>query len=97
MKPTYRCAKTGVLYPPELVDRWGQDGIGDGYGPTPVSFHLRPTGRKLDGQDVYEAVRAPLAALMVADNAEDDTTAAETFSRGFTHPRSGPRAGRPNA
>lgn len=40
MKTVYRDQRTGTLYPADIVENWGRDGVGDGYGIEPRAFHL---------------------------------------------------------
>ena len=43
MKAMLRDHRTGIIYPAAIAESWGRNGVGDGYGPVPVAFHLIPT------------------------------------------------------
>lgn len=85
MKPVLRDPRSGERYPVALLEEWGVNGVGDGYGPFPIAFHLvqnQHTG-------AYEAAgrrggfSTPLAVEMVADNTPEPTLGPLRFSKRF--------------
>lgn len=86
MKPVLRDPRTGVRYPVEVLDEWGQNGVGDGYGPQPIAFHLVEDARTgaMQAAGRKGGFDTPLAVEMVADSTPEPTLAPERFARGFT-------------
>lgn len=86
MKPVLRDPRSGERYPVDVLEEWGQNGVGDGYGPFPIAFHLvedKRTGA-LQAAGRAGGYSMPLAVEMVADNTPEPTLAGLRFSRGFT-------------
>lgn len=86
MKPQLHDPRSGAKYPMEVLDEWGVNGVGDGYGPQPIAFHLveDPRTGALQAAGRKGGYSTPLAVEMVADNTPAPTLAALRFSRGFT-------------
>lgn len=86
MKPVMRDPRTGQHYPMATVEEWGVNGVGDGYGPVPIAFHLvedKRTGA-LEVAGRARGITLPLAVEMVPDNTAEPDLGPLRFSRRFT-------------
>ena len=85
MKPVLRDPRSGARYPMELLDEWGVNGVGDGYGPVPIAIHLveNPRTGALEVAGRKGGFTTPLAVEMVADNTPDPDLGPLRFSRDF--------------
>lgn len=74
------CVKCGTQYPSQYVEQWGQNGVGDAYGPQAVCTALVPDKRT-------KADQVCRGSLLYGDrgNAADirASMAKARFSRGF--------------
>lgn len=88
MKPQLHDPRSGAKYPIETLDEWGVNGVGDGYGPQPIAFHLVEDARTGAMQVAGRkgGYSTPLVVEMVADNTAEPDLGAQglKFSRGFT-------------